>query len=206
MQGYILNYNNTKEEDLIVTILTKNKVWTLYRFYGARHSVINIGYKLDFEIEISSKVSINRLKDTIHLGFDWLKNNNKLYYWQEFIKLLYKHLKDISDIDSFYFELLDSIVGKLSFEAPKRAIIEGYIKLLEYEGRLDNSFTCLICENQINDKELVLVRSYALAHTYCIGKNKFNKHKLNTVFKNKNLFDLSDIEVDYLWYVLLEGP
>jgi hypothetical protein len=60
MQGFIVNINRVKEEDLIVSILTKDKLHTLYRFYGARHGSINIGFKIDFEIEQSSKSTISR--------------------------------------------------------------------------------------------------------------------------------------------------
>ncbi len=51
MQGYILDVKPVKDDDLIVTILTPTRVYTTYRFYGARHSNINVGYKIDFEIE-----------------------------------------------------------------------------------------------------------------------------------------------------------
>ncbi len=34
MQGYIININNVKDEDLIVTILTQNNLYTAYRFMG----------------------------------------------------------------------------------------------------------------------------------------------------------------------------
>ena len=49
MQGYIINLNRVKDEDLIVTILSKGRLETLYRFYGARHGTINIGFKIDYE-------------------------------------------------------------------------------------------------------------------------------------------------------------
>ena len=51
MQGFIINLNKVKEEDLIVTIISKDNLQTLYRFYGARHGTINIGFKIDYEIE-----------------------------------------------------------------------------------------------------------------------------------------------------------
>ena len=58
MQGYIINLNRVKDEDLIVTIISKDSLETLYRFYGARHGTINIGFKIDYEIEPSSKSTI----------------------------------------------------------------------------------------------------------------------------------------------------
>ena len=50
MQGYIIDIKPVKDDDLIVSILTENELLTTYRFYGARHSNINIGYKIDFEL------------------------------------------------------------------------------------------------------------------------------------------------------------
>ena len=34
---------------MIVSILTENHIYSSYRFYGARHSNINVGYKIDFD-------------------------------------------------------------------------------------------------------------------------------------------------------------
>ena len=42
MQGYIIDIKPVKDDDLIVSILTEHEVLTTYRFYGARHSNINI--------------------------------------------------------------------------------------------------------------------------------------------------------------------
>lgn len=56
MQGYIIDIKTVKDDDLIVSILTENHVYTTYRFYGARHSNINVGYKIDFELESNLKV------------------------------------------------------------------------------------------------------------------------------------------------------
>jgi hypothetical protein len=50
MQGYIIDLKVVKDDDLIVTLLCENELITSYRFYGARHSNINIGYKIDFEL------------------------------------------------------------------------------------------------------------------------------------------------------------
>ena len=55
MQGFIINLNRVKEEDLNVTILSRGSLETLYRFYGARHGVINLGFKIDYEVEPSAK-------------------------------------------------------------------------------------------------------------------------------------------------------
>ena len=106
MQGFIVNINRVKEEDLIVSILTKDKLHTLYRFYGARHGSINIGFKIDFEIEQSSKSTISRVKDVIHIGFNWLNDYKLLKLWQEYVALFYLHLKESEELNEFYFNLL----------------------------------------------------------------------------------------------------
>ncbi len=48
MQGFLLQTQSIRDEDLIVRVLTKNQLKTLYRFYGKRHSVLNVGRKIDF--------------------------------------------------------------------------------------------------------------------------------------------------------------
>ncbi|MCK4874745.1 MAG: recombination protein RecO, partial [Sulfurimonas sp.] len=87
MQGFILNLNRVKDEDLIVSILSKESLDTLYRFYGARHGVINLGFKIDYEKESSVKSTISRLKDVIHIGYKWINNNKLLRDWQDFLAL-----------------------------------------------------------------------------------------------------------------------
>ena len=205
MQGYILNYNRVKDEDLIVTVLTKESINTLYRFYGARHSIINIGYKIDFEVEESAKVTIGRLKDVIQLGNDWLFDRNKLYHWQQFIKLLYTHLRDVVEIDEFYFELLEYLSARLSLQSPKRAIIEAYVKLLKYEGRLFDTIECMICDQTIEEEEVVIIRAFQQTHIDCLHKTKFNKAKIAELFSTYNSFHLNDEEISELWLILLEG-
>ena len=108
MQGYIISLNKVKDEDLIVTIISKKNLDTLYRFYGARHGTINLGFKIDYEKEESSKSTISRLKDVIHIGYDWINNYELLRLWQSFIGLFHKHLKDAEELGDFYYNLIDT--------------------------------------------------------------------------------------------------
>ncbi|PLY06734.1 MAG: recombination protein RecO [Arcobacter sp.] len=204
MQGYIIDIKAVKEDDLIVTILTENQLYTSYRFYGARHSNINIGYKIDFELETNMRSSIPRLKDVIQLGFQWIFDNEKLYCWQRFIKLFYPHLKDIEDIDSFYFRLLDKLSHKMIKQNAKRAICKSYLKLLKHEGRLHTDFNCFLCENIIKE-EISLVRSFMPAHSSCSYSRAFQMKKIEELFFEKSLISFEDDEVDYLWNILLQG-
>ncbi len=204
MQGYIIDVKSVKDDDLIVTIITQENLATAYRFYGARHSNINIGYKIDFELETNLKSTMPRLKDVIQLGFNWILDRDKLYCWQRFLKLFYPHLKDVEELDNFYFELLDNLVSTMIKQNPKRAIIESYIKLLEYEGRLHTEFICLLCDTSI-DEEISLVRSFHPVHAKCTYSKQFEMKKIISLFKDKSLIMFEDEEVDYLWNLLLQG-
>lgn len=204
MQGYVLNVNKVRDEDLIVTILSEQTIYRAYRFYGARHSVINIGYKIDFELEINIKSTIPRLKDVIQLGFPWLLETKKLYFWQIYIKLFYYHLKDVDEVDNFYFELLNDLVVRITKQNPKRAILESYVKLCQFEGRLHTDFECLLCDLPI-ESDISLVRGFLTTHASCSYSKGFDVKKIDEYFIHKTLVDFDDEEVDYLWNILLQG-
>ena len=142
MQGFIININRVKDEDLIVTIVSRKSLDTLYRFYGARHGVINLGFKIDYEKETSLKSTIIRLKDVIHIGYKWINNHQKLKLWHDFISLFNKHLRDAEELDSFYFDILEHTSQMWDKQNPKRVAIESYVKILEHEGRLHEEFYC----------------------------------------------------------------
>ena len=202
MQGYILNITKAKNEDLIVTILTQKRIHTLYRFYGARHSTINLGYKIDFEIEYQLGY-LPKLRNITHLGYSWLKEMQKNLVWQQFIKLYYNHLKDLEEVESFYIELLDKIAKKLTKQNPYRAIIEGYVELLEHEGRLHTEPYCFVCETHVEDP--ALARAFLPAHPACIGQESFSKTKLSYLYSYKDAQFFDDEEIQRLWQIILQG-
>ena len=204
MQGFIININRVKDEDLIVSILSQNGLETLYRFYGARHGNINIGFLIDFEKEKSQKSTISRLKDVIHIGFKWIHDYSKLRLWQDFIKLFYPHLKDTYELDSFYIDLLLEASQKWSEQNPKRVAIESYVKLLEFEGRLHTEMECFLCGNAING-DISLVRAFLPTHKECSHTLQINKKALMELYKTKSSIFLSDNEIDRMWIILLEG-
>ncbi|MDD2699155.1 MAG: recombination protein RecO [Arcobacteraceae bacterium] len=204
MQGYVLNINKVRDEDLIVTILGEDYIHRAYRFYGARHSNIHIGYKIDFELEINIKSNMPRLKDVIQLGFPWLLDSKKLYLWQLYIKLFYHHLKDVDEIDDFYKNLLDDLVERITKQNPKRAILESYVKLCEYEGRLHEDFTCLLCDLPI-ESEISLIRGFLTTHASCSYSKNFNIEKITTLFSDKTSIDFDDDEIEYLWGIIQQG-
>jgi len=205
MQGFILNLNKVKDEDLIVTILSKTSLDTLYRFYGARHGVINLGFKIDYEKEESLKSTISRLKDVIHIGYKWINDHKQLKLWHDFVALFYKHLRDAEELDSFYFDLLEDASINWNKQNSKRVAIEAYVKLLEHEGRLHSEFDCFLCSYPIKEDEISLIRAYLPTHKECTHTLSIKKDSLIELYKNKSSMFLSDIEIDRLWYILLEG-
>jgi len=204
LQGYIINLNKVKEEDLIVTILSDGSLETLYRFYGARHGTINIGFKIDYEIEPSAKSTIGRLKDVVHIGYPWINDYSLLRLWQDFTKLFFKHLKDAEELGSFYFELLENASKQWHKQNPKRVAVESYVKLLEHEGRLHKELYCFLCSKEIHG-DISLLRAYLPTHFNCSHTMSINALALKELYKNKSSLFLNDKEIDRLWSVLLEG-
>ncbi|MBU0721616.1 recombination protein RecO [bacterium] len=204
MQGYIINLNKVKDEDLIVTIISGDSLDTLYRFYGARHGVINLGFKIDYERDPSSKSNISRLKDVIHIGYKWINDYRLLRLWQDFLALFYSHLKDAQELESFYFNLIDNASIQWNKQNPKRVAIESYVRLLEYEGRLHKEFNCFLCSQTIHG-DVSLIRAYLPTHHECTHTLSIRQSSLHELFVNKSTLFMSDKEVERLWYILLEG-
>ena len=203
MQGYIIDIKTVKDDDLIVTILTENELLTTYRFYGARHSNINIGYKIDFELEIT-KSTIPRLKDVMQLNFPWILDNEKMYCWQRYIRLFYPHLKELELLDPFYFYSLENLTHIMIKQNVLRAISESYLSLLEYEGRLHTDFECLLCELPIEDN-VSIIRGFLPIHAKCTRAKFFENKKIKELFETQKTINLSDNDVEDLWDIILQG-
>ncbi len=204
MQGYILNINKVKEEDLIVSILTEDQLLTLYRFYGARHANVQLGFKIDFEAIPSAKSSISMLREVLPLSMKWMFESKRFFIWQQFCKLMYTHLKDIIEIDPFYYYLLEKSSLKMSKQDPERTVIEAYLELLAFEGRLHDDFVCFICDQEI-EKELTLARSFLPAHKSCVWGDTFSKKEVNELFQTHSTLYLSKQQVSQLWQLLQAG-
>lgn len=204
MQGYILSFNRVKDEDLIVSILTSQKLLTLYRFYGARHSTINMGYKIDFELEVGDKGHIDRLRNIHHLGFTWMADINKMLIWQQVVKLFFNHLRENEILEPFYYELFEEMAQKWAFQNPKRIAIESYVKLLAFEGRLHTQMECFLCASPINE-DPSLVRAFLPTHRRCSFAKTVSKEKLLKFFKSKQSFMLDDNELETYYELMLEG-
>ena len=204
MRGFILNTIRVRDEDLIVRILTKNEVLTLYRFYGARHSYINVGYHIDFIVEESPKATIKRLRNVTQLPFSFLFDIQKMLDFKIFVSLLNKHLSDVTKIDEFYYNLLLEITENMKSRDSKRLLIESYVKLLQKEGRLHREFECFLCEKKIEGK-IALARAFLPAHERCIYESGFDKEKLIDLFENKKSILLNDKEIEKLWKIMNLG-
>ena len=141
MRGFIINIRKAKNEDVIVTVLSNDSVKTYWRFFGARHSILQLGNLIDFEVTESKKSFMPSMRSLSHISFPWIFSNNHLLIWQNFIKLFESHLRDAIELDNFYFDLLLTTAQKWHKQNPKRLAIEAYMQLLNHEGRLyDNGF------------------------------------------------------------------
>ena len=204
MQGYIIKLSRVKDEDLIVTIISEENLTTLYRFYGARHSPINLGFKIDFEAEMSLKSSIPRMRDVIHLGFSWMSDYNRIRIWQQFIALFHPHLQHSEEIGSFYFTLLETAAQNWITQNPKRLAIEAYVQLLEHEGRLHRNMDCFFCDEPILH-DISLIRAFLPAHKECSYTLSINAKGLAWLYENYSTLFLDDYEIDRLWTIINEG-
>ena len=203
LQGYIINTTPQKNEDLIVTILTKQKIKRLYRFYGARHSIIHVGHKIDFELEVSG-LYMPKLKNTIHLGFSWESRHDRLYVWQQFLRLLNKHLIDAGELDEFYYTMLEKGSKKMDRQNPQRVALEMMISLLKFEGRIYDGERCFVCNNMLKE-DISLARSMLFAHPECIGGKIFEKNMVLNLLKNGSSAKIDDDEIEKFWQVVIKG-
>lgn len=203
MQGYIIHTQKIRDEDLIVEILTQDSLVKSYRFYGARHSNIMLGYKIDFELVTNIKF-LPQLRNVMHLGFKWLYDRNKLIIWHEFINLLYKHLKDTQNLDSIYFKMLEIMSHKFDKTNPKRVVIEAYLEILSDEGRLHEDMICFICDEKI-EKKVALVRGFLPSHEKCSYADIFDINSIKNLFSTKNSSFIDDNDINRLYDIILQG-
>ncbi len=205
MQGFISGITKLKNEDIIVQIITEKKFLSLYRFYGLRHSIINIGRKIDFDIEYNG-LFMPKLRNIIQLGFRWEEDYERLYYWQQFLKILNQHLRDTDEIARFYFDLLNTGALCLNKQSPPRVLIEMYAKLLAFEGRNSPKDMCFIC-NRVLDSNITIARGFLPAHKHCLVNNNemIDKDKFFHFLHTKQSILLDNSEVLYLLRILLLG-
>ncbi len=193
-----------KNEDSIALVLTRSHIRTYYRFYGARHSILQLGNLIDFEVEGEDGRFLPRLRSLSHLGFPWMFERNRLMLWQNFIQKFEPHLQDADEIDTFYFDLLLDAAKRWHRQNPKRIVCESYIKMLDFEGRLYPEEHCYICENRI-EEEIALMQAFKPAHPHCIYAAALPTKKILDFFKSKKTVFLEDYEVDILFDTVMKG-
>ena len=204
MQGYILEVRKARSEDTIVSVLTPEKVKTLYRFYGARHPIVTAGYKIDFEAEYDSLRFMPKLRNVTHLGFPWLADLERMRIWQSFVALLHRHLKDVDLPGPFYFETLERSAAIWHRQNPKRSAVEAYARLLRHEGRLHLPDTCFSCGRAVGER-VALIRAFLPAHPECAIAATFDTENVLTFMESLSTIELEDETVERLWLTMLEG-
>ena len=203
MQGFILKTTKVRDEDCIVDVLSESALVRAYRFYGARHSNIIQGYKIDFELSQNQNF-LPRLSGVMHLGYAWLASREKLLFWQQFMRLLYAHLKDAEHLDKFYYELLTEAAARFGRQNPRRIIVESYVKILEFEGRLHDEPYCFLCDEEILEN-IALCRSFLPAHESCAQRAGFAQDEILEFLRSKKTLNLNDETVERLYDIMLEG-
>jgi len=204
MKGFILSVKKAKNEDSIAMVLTSTEVRAYYRFFGARHSILQLGNLVDFEVEGEDGRFMPRLRSLSHMGFSWLFDKNKLLVWHNFIQKFEPHLKDAEELDSFYYNLLLDAAKKWDKQNPKRIVCESYIKLLKFEGRLYPEENCFICEQRI-EENISLMQAFKPAHPACIYAPALPTKKILDFFQSQKTVFLEDHEVEYIYDVVMKG-
>lgn len=204
MKGFVVALRRAKNEDSIAVVLTEKHIQSYYRFFGARHSILQLGHLIDFEVEGEDGRFMPRLRSLSQMGFPWLRERNRLMLWQQFIKLFEPHLRDTEEIDSFYFDLLLKAARKWDRQNPKRIIIESYIALLRHEGRLYPLVSCYICEKTLGE-EVALMAALKPAHPTCIYASSLPKKSISFVLEEGKTLYLNDGEVEQIYSVVMKG-
>jgi hypothetical protein len=204
MKGFVLSINRAKNEDIIAVVLTSQDVKSYYRFFGARHSILQLGYLIDFEIEGEDGKFLPRLRSLSQIPFDWIYDKNRLLLWQNYIKLFAKHLKDATEIESFYYDLLVESAKKWNKQSPKRVVCDSYLKMLDYEGRLYYDERCFICEELI-ENQVSLMQAFRIAHPHCIYTPALPAKKVFDMFVSKKTVFMDNSEIDYMYDIIMRG-
>ncbi|MGE4295772.1 MAG: recombination protein RecO [Campylobacterales bacterium] len=204
MRGFILGVRKHRDEDLILSVLTPERVMELYRFYGVRHSPLQLGHKIDFVAE-NDPFFLPRLRQVSHLGFSWLFDAAKVRAWQQFSQLLHAHLRGAETLDGFYYRLLDRTASLLEKQSAKRALIEASVALFEYEGRLHRDMRCLVCDRPVDSRQIALTRAFMPVHAECVYAEGFDAKKVIRLFETGESLLFEDHETEKLWRILEEG-
>ncbi len=204
MKGFIIELRRAKNEDMIVTLLTTSSTKSYYRFFGARHSILQLGHLIDFEVEGDGERFMPRIRGLSHFGFEWLYDHNRLQLWHDFIHLLASHLKDSDTLEPFYYDLLLQSAQRWHRQNPKRIICDSFISILDYEGRVHKEDTCYICEEPLG-QYISLMRAFIPTHPHCIDSLPIDREKFFDFLDSGSSIYYSDEEIEMIYSVILRG-
>jgi recombinational DNA repair protein (RecF pathway) len=204
MRGFVLTLTRAKNEDMITTVLTEQSIDRYYRFYGARHSILQLGHLIDFEIEGEDGRFLPRLRGLRHLGFPWLYERNRLMIWHDFIKLFEPHLRDAGDLNRFYFDLLLNAAQRWERQNPRRIVLESYHALLHHEGRLHSGDQCYICEQPLQNT-ISLMGAFHPVHPECIYAPALERNTIEGYLATGKTIYMDDATVEILYEVVKKG-
>ena len=204
MRGFIINIRKAKNEDVIVTVLSNQSVKSYWRFFGTRHSILQIGNLIEFEVIQSKNGFMPNMRSLSQLSFPWLFWEKHLLTWQNFIKLFEPHLRDAIELNPFYFNLLFDIAQKWDKQNPKRLAIEAYIQILKQEKRLHENNFCYICEETLKE-EIGLMRAFIPVHPLCIYSFSLKKRYIFKLFNTTSTIHMDDNDVEKVYTILLKG-
>ena len=199
MQGFVIKNIRARSEDALLFVLTPEALHKAYRFYGARHPLVNPGSKIDFELERCS-IYLPRLRSISSLAPSFAKIE-QITAWQSFLELLYAHLNGVSELSSFYFSLLERLQTRLFSQNPKRACIDAYASLLAHEGRL-GLFSCACCSKPLRH---ACSLGAQFAPSCCQMGMSFELALLEDFFASFNSSLLDDEQVNELYLLMLRG-
>ena len=189
---------------MIVTTLESRQVAKYYRFYGARHSILQMGYLIDYEVQQDSSNFLPRLKGVSHIGFPWLYEREKLMLWHQFLAIFEPHFRDVATVEPFYFNILLKAAKRWHKQSAKRLIIETFIAILQYEGRVQNTERCVVCNSKLGN-ECSLIKGYLPAHPECVKELPIKTEAITHLFQSGSTILLSDAIVDSLYLIALKG-
>jgi len=188
---------------MVVTILNQNSIGKFYRFYGARHSILQLGYLIDYEVK-ESGTFLPQVRSISHIGFNWLYDRQRLMDWHKLITTLEPHFRDIGELSSFYFNTLLESAKKWEKQSSKRLTIEAFIKILKYEGRLQPLNRCVICNQAINEN-ISIVDGFLPTHSSCSISEPMNKRAIIELFENSSTILIDDDIIDRLYLIALKS-
>jgi len=204
MKGFIIALRRARSEDSIVVILSEKSVQSYYRFFGARHSILQYGNLIDFEVEGEDGRFMPRLRSISQISFPWLYDRNRLSIWHSFIKLFEPHLRDAEELDSFYYELLIKLAKRWDRQNTKRLVCEGYIEILRYEGRVHPTQRCFVCE-ELLDEQISLMATLKPAHPQCLFAPYLDRSSFERYLESGATLHLDDEEVEQIYRAILKG-